>query len=323
VVIISASYKTDIPTFYGEWFMNRLQAGYCLVVNPYGRQIQRVSLRKEDVDGFVFWTKNVGPFVRNLREVKTAGFPFIVQHTINGYPRTLETSVVDAMRAVENASRVAQDFGKRVVVWRYDTIAFTSVTPASFHMDNFSRLAEALRGVTDEVVISFLQSYKKTRRNLDEAAQACGFTWEDPAAEEKRDLAAQLVKVADANQMTLTVCSQRDYVVTGSAEARCVDARRLEDVGGLAVKARLKGNREQCGCFEARDIGEYDTCPHGCVYCYAVQNRPLALQRFRAHNPASEFLFEPVSDLTPEAPQSVDSRSRRPGQGQLSLFARE
>ncbi len=33
-MIISASYKTDIPTFYGEWFMNRLQAGYCKMVNP-------------------------------------------------------------------------------------------------------------------------------------------------------------------------------------------------------------------------------------------------------------------------------------------------
>jgi len=38
-MIISASYKTDIPAFYGEWFMNRLDAGYCDMVNPYGGQI--------------------------------------------------------------------------------------------------------------------------------------------------------------------------------------------------------------------------------------------------------------------------------------------
>lgn len=40
-MIISASYKTDIPTFYGDWFVNRLRAGYCKTLNPYNRQIVR------------------------------------------------------------------------------------------------------------------------------------------------------------------------------------------------------------------------------------------------------------------------------------------
>jgi Domain of unknown function (DUF1848) len=62
-VIISASYKTDIPTFYGDWFLNRLQAGFCKTLNPYNRQVLRVSLTPDDVNGFVFWTKNVGPFL--------------------------------------------------------------------------------------------------------------------------------------------------------------------------------------------------------------------------------------------------------------------
>ncbi len=65
-MIISASYKTDIPTFYGEWFMNRLHAGYCKMVNPYSQQIYSVDLTPENVDGFVFWTKNIGPFLKHL-----------------------------------------------------------------------------------------------------------------------------------------------------------------------------------------------------------------------------------------------------------------
>jgi hypothetical protein len=103
-VIISASYKTDIPTFYGEWFMHRLRAGYCKVVNPYGRQVYRVALDRPAVDGFVFWTKNVAPFLKHLPEVSERGFPFVVQHTINGYPRQLETAVVDVERSVEAAA---------------------------------------------------------------------------------------------------------------------------------------------------------------------------------------------------------------------------
>ncbi|MBV6433827.1 MAG: hypothetical protein IANPNBLG_04054 [Bryobacteraceae bacterium] len=292
-MIISASYKTDIPAFYGAWFLNRLKAGYCKMVNPYGRQVHRVSLKPSDVDGIVFWTKNIGPFLKYLPEVRGMGFPFIVQHTINGYPRALESSVVDARRAIGNVALVRNLYGSRVAVWRYDTILFSSLTPASFHVDNFASLAEGLRGIADEVVISFAQIYKKTRRNLDAAASSAGFEWVDPDREEKKRLTAELVTIARANGMQLTVCSQRAFLAEGAGEARCVDARRMEDVAGRRIGAKLKGNREECGCFESRDIGEYDTCPHGCVYCYAVQRRSMALERYRRHNPDSEFLFEP------------------------------
>ncbi|HMO85580.1 MAG TPA: DUF1848 family protein, partial [Lacipirellulaceae bacterium] len=122
-MIISASYKTDIPAFYGKWFMNRLHAGYCKMVNPWNRkQVIRVSLARHDVDGIVFWTKNIGPFVDDLAEVHRLGFPFIVQHTINGYPKALEFSVVNAPRSVENFRRLSEEYGADVCVWRYDTI---------------------------------------------------------------------------------------------------------------------------------------------------------------------------------------------------------
>jgi len=94
----------------------------------------------------------------------------------------------------------------------------------------------------------------------------------------------------DYAQLLKTSC----LIVAGAGEARCVDARRIEDVSGRSLTARLKGNRKECGCFESRDIGDYDTCPHGCVYCYAVQNREVALRRYRHHDPNSEFLFEPA-----------------------------
>ncbi len=292
-MIISASYKTDIPTFYGEWFMNRLRAGYCRVVNPHGRQVYRVSLKRPDVEGIVFWTKNIGPFLSHLGEVRSMGYPFVVQHTINGYPRALETSVVDPVRSVGNAAQVRRLYGPRVLVWRYDTVVLSSLTPPTFHVDNFAHLADSLRGITDEVVISFAQIYKKTRRNLDDAARQAGFDWCDPSPEDKQLLAHEFVQIARQNGMQLTVCSQPDLLVEGASEARCVDGRRMEEVSGTPIRTRLKGNRPQCGCFESRDIGDYDTCPHGCVYCYAVLNRQVALERYRQHNPESEFLFDP------------------------------
>jgi hypothetical protein len=292
-MIISASYRTDIPCFYGEWFMRRLDAGYCRVLNPYGGQVHRVDLRPQAVDGFVFWTKNLGPFLRRLPEVRRRGYPFVVQYAINAYPRALEVSVVDARRSVEHVHAIAADHGPRSVVWRYDPIVFTSLTPAAFHLENFATLAEAVRGATDEVIVSFAQIYRKTRRHLEAAAAREGFSWEDPADPVKRALAERLANVARLNGMQLTVCAQRHYVVPGAGEARCVDARRLADVAGHPVRAPVQGNREDCRCHRSRDIGDYDTCPHGCVYCYAVNDRDLARQRYRRHDPEGELLFTP------------------------------
>lgn len=83
-MIISASYKSDIPAFYGEWIINRLRAGHCKMVNPYNQKAYRVDLTQAGVDGIVFWTKNVGPFLGHLNEVAEMGYPFMVQYSING-----------------------------------------------------------------------------------------------------------------------------------------------------------------------------------------------------------------------------------------------
>ncbi|MES2643865.1 MAG: DUF1848 domain-containing protein [Myxococcota bacterium] len=313
-MIISASYKTDIPAFYGRWFRNRLRAGYCKMVNPFNaHQVFEVSLRPEDVDGIVFWTKNPGPFLDGLADVHERGIPFIVQYTINGYPRVLESRVVPADKSIEHFRRIADTYGRLVPVWRYDTIVFSSETPPDFHRRNFERLASALEGATDEVVVSFAQIYKKTQRNMNEAAKEHGFTWSDPPASEKLALVRELAAMARARGIQLKVCSQKAYVVEGVQEARCVDAQRIMEVAGRLVASKLKGNRKECGCFYSKDIGDYDTCPHGCVYCYAVTSTAVAARRFREHDPEGEFLYPRVGAPPPETPSEPD---------QVPLFGR-
>jgi len=315
-MIISASYRTDIPAFYGDWFINRLNAGYCMVANPYGGKPYRVSLRREHVDGFVFWTKNLGPFLPKLQEIKERGFPFLVQYTINGYPRTLEFSVVDAERSIKHMHEIKATYGSRVAVWRYDTIVFTSVTPPSFHLENFARLAEKLEGTTDEAVVSFAQIYKKTLRNMNTAAKNFDFTWNDPSDSEKRELLLRLTAIAKNRGIQLTVCSQKDLVVAGAQEAHCIDAGRLSEIAQKDVRAKMKGNRPDCACFISRDIGTYDTCPHGCVYCYAVMNRDLAQRRYKEHDPQNEYLYPQLSLIQ----NSEDVSEETNLQQQLPLF---
>ncbi len=289
-MIVSASFRTDIPAFYGDWFRNRFRAGHAMVRNPYGGKDYAVSLRR-GVDGFVFWTRNARPFLPMLHEVRGAGYPFVVQYTITGYPRALETSVVAPDKAIETVRAIAAEFGPKSVVWRYDPIVATTPTPADWHAGNFARLADSLAGLVDECCTSFATIYRKTVRNMDVAARAHGFAWKDPAPERKRALLERLRDLAAERGMALSLCSQEELLVDGVAAAKCVDAERLAAIGGRPFKAKTKGNRPGCLCAESRDIGDYDTCPHGCVYCYAVGSRTQAKRRHAAHDPQGEFLF--------------------------------
>jgi hypothetical protein len=163
-----------------------------------------------------------------------------------------------------------------------------------YHLDNFRQIADALRGAVDEVVISFMQLYRKTSRNMDAMARESGNEWMDPPDDLKRSLARALFDEAAKREMVLTICSQPN-LVTVQPPARCVDAQRLSNLAGRRLVVKTVGNRPGCECAASRDIGDYDTCPHGCVYCYAVRSNDLAIRRFREHNPASEYLYDDPS----------------------------
>lgn len=291
-MIVSASYRTDIPAYYAAWFLNRLRAGFCRVASPWGGPDIEVSLTPAAVDGFVLWTRNIRPLADALDRVAAVA-PFMVQYTITGYPRALEAATPPAEQAVAAALALAARHGPSAVVWRYDPILISAATPAGWHRDNFARLAAALAGATDEVVISFAHIYRKTRRNLDRAAARHGFAWRDPPDDEKRALLADLVARADARGMRVRVCAQAACLVPGAALARCVDAGRLSAVAGRAIAARVKGNRPDCLCHESRDIGAYDSCPQGCAYCYAVSDAERAMARRQAHDADGPYLHPP------------------------------
>ncbi|MDG2285555.1 MAG: DUF1848 domain-containing protein [Alphaproteobacteria bacterium] len=290
-MIISASYRTDIPAFYADWFNRRLDAGYCTVRNPYSGKHNRVLLDAASVDAFVFWTRRLGPFMPTLERLQDQGTSFMVQYTVTGYPRPLESSVIDWRRAVDEIQAAAERHGPRAIVWRYDPVLLSSLTPPAFHVDQVSRIAEQLAGGTDEMVLSFTHAYLKTRRNIERSATKHGFTWSDPDDDEKRQLLLSLATIARRRDILPTLCSQPQLGSPGLNAARCIDTDRLSDIAGRRVDVRTKGNRSGCLCAQSRDIGAYDSCPHGCVYCYAVTNRDTAKHRHGTHRPESEALM--------------------------------
>lgn len=288
-MIVSASYRTDIPAYYGQWLMNRLAAGYALVAHPYGGPDYRVSLRKGEADALQLWTRNIGPLLGELDAI-AGNLPFAVTFTLTGYPRALEKATLPVERAIAQMREIARRFGPRVLVWRYDPVVISDLTPPDWHRAQVARLAQALRGMVDEVVFSFLQPYAKSARNLDAAARQHGFAWRDPPDEEKTALLAELAVSAHEQAMTPTLCAQPHLLSPALQAAHCIDNARLSDIAGFDIAAKEKGNRPGCACAQSRDIGAYDTCAQGCAYCYAVRAPALAQASLAAHDPEAEKL---------------------------------
>ena len=286
-MIISASYRTDIPAFYSAWFRQRLAAGYAMVRNPYGGPDYRVSLVPDDVAAFVFWTRNANPFLPVLADIAHNRTPFCLQVTITGYPTLLETSTIAADNAIAQVRALSVLYGQEAVVWRYDPILFTSLTDRHWHLTMFEKLCAGLNGAVTECVTSFATYYAKTKRRLGQLDRV--EAW-DPPIDEKKGLLLELSSIAGEYNMDLTLCSQPELLVSGVTPAKCIDTDRLSRLANHPVVAREKGNRPGCLCAHSRDIGAYDTCPHGCVYCYAVREPRKAKEAFAEHEPGTDRL---------------------------------
>ncbi|MCG8491313.1 MAG: DUF1848 domain-containing protein [Sneathiellales bacterium] len=284
-MIISASYKTDIPAFYGDWFEHRLTEGHVDVRNPFNNSNYPVSLKKADVEGFVFWTRNLAPFENRLKRLIAGHFPFYVQFTITGYPTALEPSVIPLEQSVAQIKKLVADFGQHAVIWRYDPVLISTHTPLDFHRRTFAFLSRELEGSVNEVVVSFTQFYRKTTLNLKALQKARGIYSEDPDLEVKQDLLREFRDIAFHNGQKLTLCTQPHLTSLDISGAACIDAERL----GLAPQ-KSKGNRPGCLCAASRDIGAYDTCIHGCAYCYAVSKPKKAKAVYHRHSPLNSSL---------------------------------
>lgn len=282
-MIVSASYRTDLPAYYGAWFLRRLAAGHARVKNPYSGRLFEVDLAPDAVDGFVFWTRNPAPFDAGFEAVNRMGKPFVVQMTITGYDRGIEPGVLQIDAAVAAFRRIASAYGPEAIVWRYDPVLATDVMNNAWHARNVERLAQALQGATNECVFSFAHLYRKSLRNL-EAARV-GFR--EPPPDEKRALLRDLGAIVESFGMAPRLCAQPDLLSAPLDSARCIDADRLSRVAGRPVRAKRKGARKGCECSESRDIGRYDACPQGCAYCYANRSQAAAQATLARHKPTS------------------------------------
>ena len=301
-MIISASRRTDIPAFYGVWFMNRIRAGYCVVVNPFNpRQITRISLRPEDVDVIVFWTKNAAPFLRYLDELDERGFAYYFLYTLTPYENAIEGNVPPVSQRIETFRRLAERIGTSRVVWRYDPILIGERHSFAWHEERFARLAGQLAGATERVIVSFVDFYQKTERNLAEIPER--FVKNPEQEPEFAPFVRRLAEIAAEHRFEIQSCAEkRDLQVFGIRKGKCIDDDLIRRALGRDVPSKKDPHqRKECGCVVSKDIGAYNTCLYACRYCYATFDYATAKRQHAHHDPDSPSLigrFDAPPDTT-------------------------
>lgn len=290
-MIISASRRTDIPAFYADWFMRRLEEGYCTVVNPFNRQqVSRISLLPADIEVLVFWTRNPQPLLPYLPLLAAKKIPYYFHYTLTGYPKALENNVPSLATALQTFQELAAQLGAEKIIWRYDPICLTNITDYAWQLKQFQLLAQALRGKTKRVMVSIVDNYRKAEQNFRQLAKQ-GIRVERPQLAEIGALLQEFAGIAMDNGMEIYSCAEAlDLEVYGIKHGKCIDDAYIRQVFGLNVNSQKdKGQRPACGCVQSKDIGAYDTCPHGCSYCYAGTLQ-AALKNYKQHDVNSSSL---------------------------------
>lgn len=285
-MIISASRRTDIPAFYSQWLMNRLAAGFVKVQNPFNpAQVRQVSLRPQDVDCLVFWTKNPAPMLGRLDTLDGLGYAYYFQFTLTPYGQGLERNLRPKEELVDTFQRLGRRLGRHRVLWRYDPIILNDTLDISWHCAAFERLCAQLAPYTERVTISFVDLYRKVRSD-----QIRQITVEEMAA-----LARALSSAARRQGIDIQACCEAiDLTPYGIGRAACVDKALVERIGGRPIAARADpGQRRGCGCCQSVDIGAYNSCRNGCVYCYANYSAASIQRSCARHDVQGEFLLGP------------------------------
>lgn len=311
-MIISASRRTDIPSYYSEWLFNRLKEEYVLVRNPMNiHQISKIDLSPKLVDGIVFWTKNTTPMIKRLTELEKYNFYF--QFTLTAYGPEVEAGLPSKNKVIiPSFQQLSKEIGKEKVIWRYDPIFLNETYTVDYHCKYFEVLASKLAQYTEKCTISFLDFYRNTERNIKPLHIK-------PITEEQQmEIVEKLVGIAQRYNLHLDTCAEScDFGKFGVPHACCIDKERFERIGKYKLNVEKdKNQRDECGCVASIDIGTYNTCKNGCLYCYANYSNTSVSNNFGKHNLESPLLFGEIGEDDKIKERNVKSFIDR----QMTLF---
>ncbi len=284
-MILSVSRRTDIPAFYSDWFFEKLETGEVLVPNPINpAKVARIKLAPVNVksieenllgdrntqmdgtvEGIVFWTKNPQPMLDKIEKLE--GYKYYFLYTLNAYPEAIEAGLPSLEERITSFKELSKHCE---VIWRYDPILIADGIDENWHIQEFEGLCKELNGYTKLCKISFvIESYK-----------GCAKIVRAPTYAQKHFILKEFSRIAKENGIKIEACAvDGDFSGHGIFNGKCIDGEIFERLltekfaeQKITVKRKnnkLDAQRKNCGCMPAVDIGRYDTCKHGCNYCYA------------------------------------------------------
>lgn len=286
-MILFASGRTDIVAFYTKWFINRYREGYVDVRNPfYNSLVSRIYF--EDVDLLYFCTKNPLPIIPYLKEFDK---PILFNVTITPYKNDVEVNVPNKSLIIEGVKKIAEIIGKENVYVRYDPIFLSERYNLNYHIKAFERLCSLLEGVTNHIIISFIDDYKNVRKNMS-SLKIIPFTEND-----YKEIGINFSRIASKYNISCQTCFEKeDLVKYGFVKEDCLSKKMAYTLTGKAYRKGRMRKENLCNCVEMVDIGFYNSCKHLCKYCYANYDEGKVLENFQNHNVNSSLLIGELSD---------------------------
>jgi len=289
-MILNTGNRTDIPAFFSEWFINRVREGFVLARNPFfPNQVTRFRIDPKLVDIIAFCTKNPAPMLPYMDQISSfKQFWFV---TITPYGKRIEPGVPDKKEVCDAFRKISCIVGKRCIGWRYDPIFISDTYTVEYHLQAFEKIASLLEGYTEQVVISFIDLYEKTKKNFPEAREV--------SRQERLLLGENLARTGRCHGMQVYTCLEgRDLARFGVNTGGCMTKEVLEHALGeeLYIPPGLSPAREGCRCLLGSDIGAYNTCKHFCRYCYANYDKESVMRNHALHDPHSPLLIGHLQD---------------------------
>ena len=321
-LIVSASRSTDIPAFYADWFFHRLKVGYSAWTNPFNGVKSYVSYQDTHFIVFwsknprpllshldYLKERNIGCYIQyTLNDYEKEG---------------LERGVPNLSERIDTFKQLVNKLGKGRVIWRFDPLLLTDDISIDTLLSKIEFIGDHLQGYTEKLVFSYadILSYRKVRANLEkshipyhewtelqmlefaerlaELNKKWGYTL--ATCGEKVDLQqfgiehnhcvddALIIRFAYEDKKLMDFLKVKMFPMPvpnlfGESESLPEDAIILpNNTYATHGDNRDKGQRLFCGCIVSKDIGEYNTCPHLCEYCYANSSKEIAVRNWKEH----------------------------------------
>ncbi len=321
-LIVSASRSTDIPAFYADWFFDRLQKGYSAWINPFNGVKYYVSysntrfivfwsknpqpllpylhiLKERNIKCYIQYTLNdyeeeglekVPPLASRIET-----FKLLVEQLGKGAviwrfdPMMLtdEITIEVLLEKVKNIGDQLKGFTEKLVFSYADIDMYTKVKHnlkangicySEWKAEQMDELASKLAAMNSERGWNFqlatcgekidIGKYGIQHNRCIDGDLIARLAWDD-----KELMDFMKIKIDDVPAPTLF----------GEPELPKGAILLPHHKYFISTHRKDPGQRLYCECMASKDIGEYNTCPHLCEYCYANATKQLALQNWMRH----------------------------------------